>query len=182
MTEKWYRAMEIPADLGSNPNVPIMHIVFYGLPGCGKTTIGKLVAERLGREFVDIDDVIPDSFKEHNRKGELVPDEEVEAFFREHAKELKGKKPLVGSYVFVKPAFMQLVADALGDCVFIHLEAPFEVLRSRVGDRENHFFTKDLFDKLNDLPEHKGTHTVNVDRPLDEVLDEIMEYVNGALG
>jgi len=34
------------------------HIVLLGLPGAGKTTVGKLLAERLGAPFVDLDAVI----------------------------------------------------------------------------------------------------------------------------
>ena len=35
-----------------------MNIILYGPPGVGKTTVGELVAERLGREFVDGDEWI----------------------------------------------------------------------------------------------------------------------------
>jgi shikimate kinase len=34
------------------------HIVLIGLPGAGKSTVGKLVAERLGSHVVDIDSLI----------------------------------------------------------------------------------------------------------------------------
>lgn len=34
------------------------HIVLVGLPGAGKTTVGKLVADRLGADFVDCDSII----------------------------------------------------------------------------------------------------------------------------
>jgi len=34
------------------------HVVLIGLPGAGKTTVGKLLADRLGAPFIDIDAVI----------------------------------------------------------------------------------------------------------------------------
>ena len=34
------------------------NIVLTGMPGCGKTTIGKVIAEKLNREFIDTDDLI----------------------------------------------------------------------------------------------------------------------------
>jgi len=38
------------------------NIVFIGFMGVGKTTIGKLVAKKLYRDFVDVDDVIEEEF------------------------------------------------------------------------------------------------------------------------
>jgi shikimate kinase len=34
------------------------HLILVGLPGAGKTTVGRAVAERLGRAFLDFDDEI----------------------------------------------------------------------------------------------------------------------------
>lgn len=34
------------------------HLILVGLPGAGKTTIGRLVAQRLGRPFLDFDEEI----------------------------------------------------------------------------------------------------------------------------
>lgn len=34
------------------------HVILIGLPGAGKTTVGKMVAERLKGQFVDVDAII----------------------------------------------------------------------------------------------------------------------------
>lgn len=35
-----------------------MNVVFIGMPGSGKTTIGKIVAEKLNKKFYDLDSII----------------------------------------------------------------------------------------------------------------------------
>ncbi|MCQ2437623.1 MAG: AAA family ATPase [Clostridia bacterium] len=44
------------------------NLVLVGMPGCGKTTIGKMLAEKLGREYVDSDAEIV------NRAGMPIPE------------------------------------------------------------------------------------------------------------
>ncbi len=51
------------AGAAENQPVPsVKHIVLIGLPGVGKTTVGRAVARRLGRDFVDLDTLIERSF------------------------------------------------------------------------------------------------------------------------
>ena len=56
------------------------NIILVGMPGCGKSTVGKLLAEKLGKTFVDADTVIETTF------GRSIPQifaEEGEEGFRE---------------------------------------------------------------------------------------------------
>ena len=60
------------------------NIILVGMPGCGKSTVGRIIAEKLGREFVDIDEEI---VKTH---GKSIPDifrEEGESAFRAYEHE-----------------------------------------------------------------------------------------------
>src|SRR5688572_17480378 len=34
---------------------PFMNLILYGPPGVGKTTVGRIAAQSLGRDFVDVD-------------------------------------------------------------------------------------------------------------------------------
>jgi len=56
------------------------HVVLIGLPGSGKSTVGRLVAERLGAAFVDIDAIIE---RREGRPIALIFAEKGEAAFRE---------------------------------------------------------------------------------------------------
>lgn len=72
------------------------NILLIGMMGCGKSTCGQLLADKLGREFVDTDTLI------ETRQGRSIPDLFAcygEPFFRtlerETAKELAAREDLV---------------------------------------------------------------------------------------
>ena len=56
------------------------HIVLVGLPGSGKTTVGRLVAEQLHAGFVDVDAIVE---RREGRPIALIFAEKGEAAFRE---------------------------------------------------------------------------------------------------
>ena len=57
------------------------NIVLIGMPGCGKTTVGKALAARLLREFVDIDTLVEQRV---GKSSARIYREDGEAFFRQH--------------------------------------------------------------------------------------------------
>lgn len=59
------------------------NIVLIGMPGCGKTTIGKIIAEKTGKRFIDLDDKIE---KDEGMKPSEIIGRFGEAVFREKEK------------------------------------------------------------------------------------------------
>lgn len=110
------------------------NIVLTGFMGTGKTTVGKILAERLGYDFVDTDERIQE------RAGESIPDifrHRGEAAFRklesEIARELGAGEGLVistGGRLMLDPGN----AEALGRTgrIFCLNAAPEEIV-ARVG-------------------------------------------------
>lgn len=64
------------------------NIVLCGMPGCGKSTIGRVLAERLGRTFFDLDDEI---VKAQGRPITDIFAEGGESFFRDVESEVLRK-------------------------------------------------------------------------------------------
>ena len=61
------------------------NIVLIGMPSAGKTTIGKAISEKLGREFYDTDEMISARYK---ITPEKIIEEKGEPYFREIEKEV----------------------------------------------------------------------------------------------
>jgi shikimate kinase len=117
---------------------PDRHLVLVGLMGAGKTTVGRICAQRLERAFVDTDDVVA------ALAGMTVP-EIFATFGEEHFRELERQAV---ADVCATPAALVVacgggvVIDAanrkrLGDAGFVvWLRADVDVLSARCGDGE----------------------------------------------
>lgn len=112
-----------------------MTIFLCGFMGCGKTTVGKLAAQKMGLSFYDSDDLIVES------QGMSIPEifaEKGEPYFRKTEadiiKSLCGKKAVVacGGGAMLNPD-SAAAAAAAGEVIF--LDVDFESCYSRIcGD------------------------------------------------
>ncbi|MGG3803288.1 shikimate kinase [Metabacillus fastidiosus] len=109
-------------------------LVFIGFMGVGKTTIGELVAEKLNRDFIDIDREIE---KEYG-----MPTTEIFKTFGE--KEFRAKeKAVIQSYSKQKSkiisvgggAFLQeeIRSICLENCIVFFLDLSFELWKERMN-------------------------------------------------
>ncbi len=116
------------------------NIIFTGFMGTGKTTVGKLLAEKLDRDFIDTDELIEE------RQGLSIPeifDKLGESSFRQMeadiARELGQKEGLVistGGRLMLDPA--NVAALSANGRVFCLVATPQEILSRIEGDTEHH--------------------------------------------
>ena len=162
-------------------------IVLVGMMGAGKTTVGRRLAARLGRHFVDSDEEvekaagmsIEDIFKAHGeadfRQGEV----------RVIARLLKDSDLVLGTG---GGAFMNTETRALvKECaVSVWIKADFELLFQRVQRRSNRPLLKtanprqtlkDLIDKRYPTYAEADVTVVSKDVPQDQVAGEVIEAV-----
>ena len=160
-----------------------MNIILYGPPGVGKTTVGKLIAQRLGREFVDGDQWI------ESRWGRPVPDyfaRHDEPLFRAHEVEACGEWSARDGLV-IAPGGGALLnphsrAALEGTGVIICLMATLETLLARLnGSHSRPLLGGDAPARLAALLEERESLyrsfalQVSTDaRPAESVADEVM--------
>jgi len=105
------------------------NVVLIGMPGCGKTAVGRALAKRMGREFVDLDSEIV------RRAGRSIPDifaQEGEDAFR--ALEAQAVRDVGGGTGLVISTGGGVVtrgenhAPLRQNSVIIHLTRPLEAL------------------------------------------------------
>lgn len=159
-------------------------IILVGFMGAGKTTVGKLLAQRLGYRFIDLDDLV------ESREGKTVKEifrNSGEARFRElereSLRECIGARRVVlalGGGAFVDET-NRAIADEIG--VTVWLDCPFEVCLARVaGDEGRPLLTaeqevRSLYNRRQTFYAY-ANHVVQAgDKPPDQVAREIVEAI-----
>lgn len=144
------------------------NIVLIGMPSCGKSTVGVVLAKALGYRFVDSDLVI----QEQTGKllSEIIDEKGLEAFNKienEINASLDYHKAVIatgGSVIYGKEAMEHL--KSIGRIVYIEL--PFETLCERIGDltargvsiKEGQSF-RDLYEERSPLYEKYADITIH---------------------
>lgn len=122
--------------MNSKKTIPVRErsIVLIGFMGVGKTTIGQLVAKKLNRDFIDVDQEIEKAF--HMTIPELFQ-EKGEAFFRQTEKDMivdiceqtKDKVISLGGGAFQQEEIRKI---ALKTCIVLFLDLSWENWKQRM--------------------------------------------------
>lgn len=109
-------------------------IVFIGFMGVGKTTIGKFVADKLNRPFIDVDEEIE---KEYGMPVSQIFKQIGEKAFREREKQLiaeiaEQEKTVIslGGGAFLQDEIRKI---CLSSCIVIHLDLSLESWKDRLS-------------------------------------------------
>lgn len=110
------------------------NIVLIGMPGAGKSTVGVVLAKRLGMSFVDSDLIIQETYG--RLLHELITEYGVEGFWKiendiNAAMDMQNSIIATGgSAVYGKEAMEHLCEIG----VVVYLKLPYEEVEERLGD------------------------------------------------
>ncbi len=111
-----------------------MNIILIGMPGCGKSTIGVILAKSLLSDFIDTDLLIQNKFKKS--LCEIINEEGIESFKDKEnqvLKDLKAENSVIatgGSAVYCEEGMKNLKKD--GKVVYLNL--PPKTIKDRIDN------------------------------------------------
>ncbi len=121
-----------------------------GVTGCGKTTIGTLLAKECGWEYHDADDYHPADNVAKMRRGEPLSDADRWPWLdRLNARLLDGErqgKSLVLACSALKQAYRDRLARGCASARYVLLDAEPELMRTRLAARRGHYMNPNLLD------------------------------------
>jgi len=168
------------------------HVVLVGLPGAGKSAVGRIVAQMMDVEFRDIDELIEKS--EGSSIAEIFKNRGEPEFRR--LEKLETERALVRSFAVIAPgggwaAVEGNLDDLPHQTLCIYLKTTPRAAAARVvgsGDRPL-LNGSDILARLNDLLTHRQSFyercevTVSTDgKTVREVAEEIVKLARHATG
>lgn len=163
-----------------------MILIAMGVSGCGKTTIGELLAERLGCDFADADSFHSQANKDKMHKGIPLTDDDRWPWLKAIRASIEEKKADGTTHVYacsaLKRVYRDILRDGDKDVTFVYLKGTPELLKERIKTRKGHFFDPALLQsQLDTLEPPTADEAIEVDIALspevivDTVLSEIKQ-------
>ena len=154
-----------------------MVILVMGATGAGKTTVGKLLARRLGWIFLDADDFHSSENREKMHRGIPLSDADRAPWLESIHDELVRRNGEGQDVVLACSALKQAYRDTLGanlQMKIIFLRGSPEQLRHNLAARQRHFAGEDLVpSQLATLEEPSDAIVEDIGPPPEEIVERI---------
>ena len=129
-------------------DAPAPLVVVMGVSGCGKSTVGRLLADQLHAEFVEGDELHPPDNVARMAAGVPLTDDDRRGWLLTIAARIAAtrdaRRPLVVSCSALKRSYRDLLRGASGDLAFVHVHGDRALLEARMSARADHFMPPSL--------------------------------------
>ena len=156
-----------------------MIVIVMGVVGSGKTTVGRLLAQRLGWEFADADDFHPALNIEKIRNGIPLGDEDRQPWLDRLREAIldwiaRGRNVVLACSA-LKRAYRKTL-DAGPEVRFVYLKGSATLIAERLRSRQGHFAGEQILaSQLSDLEEPEGALTVDIAATPEQIVDKIRQ-------
>jgi gluconokinase len=161
-------------------------LVVMGVQGCGKSTAGRAIAERLGLPFIDGDQLHSASNKAKMAAGNPLTDEDREPWLDAIGHTLaEGMQQGVARVIAcsaLKRRYRDQIRSFAPTARFVHLEGPQELIAARLSERNHEYMPAALLDSQYEALEPLEADESGIRLDVTSSPEDIAEAVADALG
>jgi gluconokinase len=166
----------------TTPPLPCILLV-TGVSGSGKSTVGELLARRLGWEYAEADDFHPEANLAKMVAGHPLDDADRQPWLANIGAWIDAStaagRPAVVSCSALKRAYRDTLRSGRPNVRLIYLDADRQTIVARLASRRGHFFPAKLLDsQFADLePPTYDEHPYRVPMTVDSRAEDIVEHL-----
>ncbi|MGR5124873.1 gluconokinase [Vibrio harveyi] len=160
-------------------------VVVMGVCASGKTTIGEHLAKKLGRKFIDGDDLHPRANIQKMASGQPLNDDDRKPWLeriRDAAYSLESKNE---HGIIVCSALKKIYRDQIREgnesVTFLFLDGSKELILERMRARQGHFMKENMvnsqFEALERPENEPRTIFVSIDATIEDVVSNAAELI-----
>jgi gluconokinase len=155
-------------------------VIVFGVSGAGKTTIGKLLAKRLGWRFLEADDFHPRGNIEKMRDGLPLTDGDRWPWLKLLREQIERSLAANENAVLACSALKRRYRERLrvsDNVKFVLLRGDYALVEKQLHSRRGHFMNLDLlqsqFADLEEPESDEDAVTIELGRTPEELVEEI---------
>lgn len=161
--------------------MPILRIVVMGVSGCGKSTVSQALAQRLGLQMVDGDDLHLHESVAKMRAGVALQDADRWPWLDRIGDCLAGSGDSPPGRVVACSALRRAYRDRIrakaGQVCFLFLKGDYELIAQRMRQRVGHYMQAGLLDSQFQTleapePDEKDIITLDISTPMSSLIDQ----------
>lgn len=154
--------------------------IVMGVSGCGKSSMGKKLAEHLGWDFYDADDFHPPENVAKMASGTPLDDSDripwLASLHDLILSSLKADKPGVLACSALKERYRQRLMDGHAGVQIAYLKGSYDLIWSRMEKRTDHYMKPHMLKSQFDaLEEPTNALTINISMSVDDIVQEILK-------
>lgn len=155
-----------------------MIVLVMGTTGAGKTTVGKLLAEKLNWTFLDADDFHPAANIAKMKQGIPLTDADrvpwLAAIHEELVRQNAAEKNCVLACSALKNSYREAIGAGLA-MKTVYLKGSYEEMRAHILARRGHFAGEGILaGQFRDLEEPGDAIVVSVSHMPEEIVEEVL--------